>query len=293
MTFELCGRLGDSLISYLHAKWISYQYNLPLICKSFSYSADLVLDEKELGYFEIWKYPHVQQLTNVSQLSDQKDGTLFSIPYYTDIEWECKNFGTCYFKIDWKDETFRRMAKEMIAPKQPLQLILPAPETINIAMHIREGGGFDGPDLGLIFPVKAPPLSFYIDSLLRVMDLLAENALFCFVFTDARDPQVLVKKIQERIPPHARIRFGCRTENHFSINVLEDFFSLFHFDILIRPQSNFSLVPSLIHDYAIVCSPLTASRYGNKIVIDHIDLCFDEELLKKCQERVHLRRIAF
>ena len=44
------GRLGDQLIAYMHAKWVSYLYDIPLLYKPFHYSNDLVLDDKEELY---------------------------------------------------------------------------------------------------------------------------------------------------------------------------------------------------------------------------------------------------
>jgi hypothetical protein len=62
---------------------------------------------------------------------------------------------------------------------------------------------------------------------------------------------------------------------------LEDFFSLFQFDVLIRPQSNFSLIPSLLHDYALLCFPSNFSRFGARPIITNIEMQVDEELCKK------------
>ncbi len=61
-----------------------------------------------------------------------------------------------------------------------------------------------------------------------------------------------------------------KEENHHTKNVLEDFFSLFHFDVLIRPRSNFSIVPQLLHDYAIVYYPAEYIRTGTTIQITRI-----------------------
>ena len=48
ITYEFFGgRFGDCLLSYLHAKWLSYKYQLPLLYKPFKYSSDLCLDAKE------------------------------------------------------------------------------------------------------------------------------------------------------------------------------------------------------------------------------------------------------
>lgn len=40
-------RLGDQLIGFLHAKWVSFKYQIPLLYIPFSYSDQLVLSDKE------------------------------------------------------------------------------------------------------------------------------------------------------------------------------------------------------------------------------------------------------
>ncbi|MFA5306719.1 MAG: hypothetical protein WC365_04680, partial [Candidatus Babeliales bacterium] len=42
------GRFGDNLLCYVHAKWISYKYHIPLLYFPFEYSSHLVFDEAEL-----------------------------------------------------------------------------------------------------------------------------------------------------------------------------------------------------------------------------------------------------
>ena len=44
------GRFGDNLVSYCHAKWISYKYNIPLLYKPFDYSDQLMMDVLEIPY---------------------------------------------------------------------------------------------------------------------------------------------------------------------------------------------------------------------------------------------------
>ena len=65
------------------------------------------------------------------------------------------------------------------------------------------------------------------------------------------------------------------------MNVLVDFFSLFQFDVLIRSQSNFSLIPSLLHDFALVYSPTAYSRNGEEIVIEKWEVALHEEVYQK------------
>jgi hypothetical protein len=60
----------------------------------------------------------------------------------------------------------------MISPRSSkLKLLNPPKETINIAMHYREGGGVDAECVRLQLPMKLPPLSFYQEALKKVRSL--------------------------------------------------------------------------------------------------------------------------
>src|SRR5579862_7273227 len=51
VTYEFTGgRLGDNLLSYLHAKWISHTRQIPLLYKPFPYSSELCLHDIEIPY---------------------------------------------------------------------------------------------------------------------------------------------------------------------------------------------------------------------------------------------------
>ena len=87
------------------------------------------------------------------------------------------------------------------------------------------------------------------------------------------------------------INFTFREVNSCGKNVLEDFFSFFHFDVLIRPQSNFSIIPSLLHDYAVVYSPASFSIENQVVKIDRVNLDIDNELYEKLLLRRFKKKI--
>lgn len=289
VTYDLSGgRFGDCLLSYLHAKWLAYEKNIPLIYRSFTYSNQLVLEEKEKNFTTIGNEPRMRIYWGVPPNPHIKLPLLYICPYFPEDPWELENTKRTdgsdwiYFKVDWKDPKFRQAAREMVAPKKNLSLIHPPKDRISIAIHLREGGDYDFSDKYTLWPVKFPPLHFYIDSLLSVIESLKGKDLYCHVFTDALDPESWVKQIEEAVPPGTPIVFNYRKKNNKpSANVLEDFFSLFHFDILIRPQSNFSIVPSLLHDFALVYSPNKLSRTDNGITITSINIEKNDELYER------------
>ncbi len=243
------GRLGDCLITYLHAKWLAYEKGVPLLYKPFEYSSFLVLHDREL-----------RKVQTASK-------NIYKCPYFPESTWEMKNHPFSGFAVDWKDPEFRTIVRELIAPKGKLDLIRPPENVRGVALHVREGGGYDVNGFAY-FPTKFPPLSFYIDGVKAALAQFPGEHLYCQLFTDALDPAALITKIRQELPPDASIEFHYRDNNNVhDANVLEDFFSLFEFDILIRPASNFSIVPSLICDYAMVYAAEDYDAEQGRVVV--------------------------
>lgn len=286
VTYNRGGRFGDHLLSYLHAKWVSYQYQIPLRYQPFRYSSDLVLSEKEV---RLSKDPDRHKRISISMENGPIDlqspvPTMYICPYFPEDRWELEKCGYYHFAVDWKDRKFRKIAREMIAPKKKLNLVIPSKKSVNIAIHVREGGGFDSEQTRIEAPLKLPPMSFYVEGLLKILSYFPNQKVECYLFTDALNPKKIVRVLKDAVP-HVKFHYR-KSDNHHDENVLEDFFSLFHFDVLIRPQSNFSIVPSLIYDYAIVYSPREAIVVGDYVVIDQINLEVNEELYQKLLSKI-------
>ncbi len=292
ITYEFSGgRFGDNLLAYLHAKWISYLSKTPLLYKPFPYSSLLQLDDSELRESALDLSRH-QSINLSTHPKIQSSLQLYVCPYFPESNWERHKtkdgYGKkwFYFDVDWNNSEFRKMAKNLISPKEKYQLTIPPAGTIGVAIHVRNGGGYDPTDAGLHVPTKFPPIDFYTDALLKVISLFRDMKIYCFVFTDALNPQSVVDQIKTSVPAETPIVFDCRLEDNFhDKNVLEDFFSLFHFDVLIHPESNFSLIPTLLQDYAIVCTPLWGYCVGKTATIDQVSFKINELLYKKAREK--------
>ena len=292
VTYEFSGgRFGDNLLTYLRAKWVSDQYQIPLLYKPFPYSSELMLHDvdhcynpRECRHCQILYF---QEGSNVQPFS--KDvSRLYVCSYFPECPWERTHLKGPngapwnFFQVDWENPEFRARLEKLIAPKQHLFLTIPPQDKISIAIHFREGGGYDKGDWALNYLTKAPPLDFYIEGLLQVVSLFPERSLYCHLFTDALKPDQIIESFAKALPSETDITFDCRSKgNSHTENVLEDFFSLFNFDVLIHPHSNFSLIPALIHDYAITYSPLSGKRKGNTAIIDKVKFEINEELYKK------------
>ncbi|HSX25983.1 MAG TPA: hypothetical protein VLE89_03145 [Chlamydiales bacterium] len=289
------GRFGDNLLSYLHAKWISYTNDMPLLYKPFELSEGLVLSQLEKPYAgsgaEGWT---PVELGRGRMIYKRTGGpTLYISPYFPEDPHELKSGRDLnrrswpYFAVDWHHPGFRKVAREMIAPKENLKLLDLPQKKITIALHFRDGGDFDGPDMHLKIPLKFPPAKFYIEALREVFARFPGHQFYCYIFTDANSPEEVARRICEAFPPDAPIQFDWRKEkNHWDLHVLEDFFSLFLFDVLIHPQSNFSVVPTLIHTFAIAIAPKAFHMDKQKnVFIDEIDQQIDPELCSQIQLR--------
>jgi hypothetical protein len=282
ITYEKGSRFGDNLLTYLHAKWISYQRQIPFRYKPFKYSSKLVMHDREFRLSRDKKDRTISKIDVEPIDLEKTESTLYICPYFPEDPWELARVPCYRFEVDWKDPEFRKGVREMIQPKKRLRLVEPSKKTINIAIHVREGGGFDPESTKLDSPLKLPPLSFYAEGLSKIVALFPDKKILCHVFTDAVDPQKIVDVLKTAAPSGASVKFDYRkSKNRHDKNVIEDFFSLFNFDVLIRSQSNFSMIPALIHDYAIVYSPIGAKVEEGKVVIDQAELVMNEGLYQK------------
>jgi|SRR5579862_5434200 len=282
------GRLGDNLIGYLHAKWLSYQYQIPLVYKPFRYSSELMMDVCETVLNCSYQGNVELAVGNLDSITSDAS-LLYTCPYFPENPWDIEHYPhNFHFKVDWKNEEFRNLARKMISPKKSLRLIVPFKDTINMAIHIREGGGYDDENNIIGNPLKLPPMHFYIQGLSEVLPLFKGKPIYCYVFTDAQHPEVLVEELKKTVPSDTSIVFDWRRQgNHHGSNVLEDFFSLFHFDVLIRPQSNFSIVPSLLQDFAVVCTPTDFLNKDRQITITKIHVDVNQKLFDELEQRLN------
>ena len=292
VTYELSGgRFGDSLISYLHAKWFAYQRNIPVVLKMFTYSNYLVLDEAELKTHPCKMGLARHYLGRGDFFFNGRgppEGILYICPYFPEDSWELKNTndlqGNPYhsFEVDWKDPGFRKEALAMIAPKRSMPLTKLREGVINVALHIRDGGGYDFDDFRTRFPLKLPPFQFYVDGVKAILDLFPGRQIDIHLFTDAQFPEMVAKRIENEVNPGPRVKmFYRKGSSHFNRNVLEDFFSLFQFQVMIRPQSNFSMIPTLLQDFAVVYSPKECSIGDEGVRIEEVSLEVDRVLYER------------
>ncbi len=282
VTYDLGGgRFGDQVIGYLHAKWISYKYDMPLFYKPFIYSDHLMmhLQEKDFDSNYLRFYKRVVR-PKYQQSIDYQNGkeTLFVIPYFPENLWEhTPREQWYYFPVDWEDEGFKKEIRKMVAPINfTPQLVLPEGKEA-VAVHVRLGGGFDSSDAYKAIPLKIPPLSFYSEQIRYLYYLLGEKPLYVHVFTDDKDPKKLVSTFYEQTKD-LDVEYGYRAGgNAHDQNVLQDFFEMARFNYMIRPDSNYSLVVSKIGDFKVVIAPLNCVWIDNNTCyIDEVEVFYSK-----------------
>lgn len=288
------GRFGDCLMCYLHAKWLSYEFDLPLVYQPFSLSDQLVLDDNEIkydpSYFKNKRRGVILGKQDFSKFFDPAYEVFF-VPYFPEAEWERKhtrgpyNFDWQSFAVTWEDKNFKRICRECVAPKKNLPLIYPPKDCVSVALHLRTGHNYDTDGTRRVLPTKFPSTGFYLEGLLEVISLFKDKPIYCYIFSDTTELEGVIKKISSRLPKDCSIEFVYRKETEKTKDdVLIDFFSFFNFDVLIYPESNFSMVPALIGDFALTFTPLEVKYKEN---ISYISKMKIEKNFEKIKEVMH------
>lgn len=277
VTFGWGGRLGDNLLDYTHAKWISYKQGIPLLFQTFEYSDQFVFDdvEEKLTQENQSQYATVI-LKSLSQIEDKiTQNTLYFLPHTCDSYDEFifnGSYGT-FVDVDWSDPNFKRMMQRLIAPKKSLNLDVPPNDVISVALHYRNGGGFvwDTDKMKHGLPLRFPENVYYFKQLKKLHSLVGHQPIYVHIFTDHPAPEE-IKLMFEAKFLNTNIEFGCRTEgNRHDANVLEDLFSMMNFDCLIRPMSHYSMTASHLGDFKIEIFPIHGYFSGeNKFIVDKV-----------------------
>lgn len=272
------GRFGDNLVSYFHARWLSFKYGLPFLYRPFQYSDKFCMDRMDprLGS-PSFKFRHNIKVIKEHDINITPSSTLFVVDYFPEckLEFELFDWSTRpYFPVDWEDLEFRKEIARCLTPKKPVSSLNLPPNCITVAVHVRRGGGVDPEATGLLVPLKFPPDSYYIEQIRRVANIFKNQFLYVYIMTDDLNPSKIAKNYA-RVINNSWIKFDCRLKgNSPHSNVIEDFLSLTKFDCLIRCQSNFSLMASNLGNYKLLITPLHAYIKEKEIIIDHVELVF-------------------
>lgn len=278
ISYELsCGRMGDNLVAYLHAKWISYRYGQELLYRPFKNSDKFMLHNLEIPLDEHAYRSRAAMITKDNYRTvNLSDTGLYTIPYFSDFDHE---YPGRYFAsdsplaIDWNDEGFRKIVSEYIAPIEPLKnMIFPPEPCISVAMHVRRGGLFDPVPTLKSDQLKFPPNSFFSEQLKFVCKKYPNKFIYAFIFTDDLNPHIIADEISRAMVGYNVVIDYRPTNTSDTAFVLEDFFSIPLFDVLIRPCSNFSYVAGKLGDFLLEISPAKYCVIGDEVQITRVEV---------------------
>lgn len=260
------GRFGDNLLSYAKAKWLSYKFNIPVLCLPFKYADQLMLAQQETFY----TVELAQQFSRIMRLPNAINYTLH--PHSNTLYISHWN---AHIPIDWFDTIFLEEIKKNISPLYPIKKIVIPDNCISIAVHVRNGGGFaaDTQQEKKRCPLRFVPDEFFIEQIQRIADMFPTEKIYVYIFTDHPEPIQLKQKFGNSLK-NPRLILDCREKNnsHHS-NVLEDFFSMMDFDCLIRPGSHYSRFVQRLGNNKMVIYPESIKKISpDKYVINVINI---------------------
>lgn len=285
VTYRLSGgRMGDNLMAYMHAKWVSHHCDLPLIYFRFPFSDQFVFDDVEIKASFLGDLDYAfrvlkpgENLVKMVRQTDLPKKVLFIIPYFPESPSEISASLSSqqpfpYFRTNWEDPIFRKKLKELIAPKKAIKSFPLPKDKITVAVHIRRGGSFgsDTDSIKTQYPLKFPSDEFFLEQLRRLYELLERQSLYVYLFTDDENPAIIKAKYQEHLLD-LDMEIHCREKgNRWNTNVLEDFFALTQFDCAIHGESNFAICAGILADYKVEIFPQSCVLVNDTVKIDKI-----------------------
>ena len=274
------GRFGDQLLLLLKNYWVSYKYQIPFVPNKNQPFKRLFLDQISSNLPN--NLPHI-----VCKSEDEIKKIDTPSIIYIDYSFKDDTWNSPVQIHDWKNLRTNRDFLTKFRKLTGLQnstdclLISPNKDITSIALHIRfwEKGynlksiqiiddtqknytfhPYEEKSIDFYFPLKFPPLQFYIDQLNYITALEPKGSYYVFLFTDYPDPEKIANAINDHLENKDAFHFDWRRNESESNDELtrtyEDFYSLLNFDYLIRPgESNFSQMTQILKDYKYAIFP--------------------------------------
>lgn len=275
-------RFGDSLLAFAHGLWFAENHHLPLVYSPFPYAEDLVLyhhpdvlhlDPETFGTIITLNSPGMHNnLYRLCMTDSIPENSLIVVSYFPESLYETKAFPVPYIQINWDEPKFLNRMRELVQPIKSYPILDLPKDRATVALHIRTGYGFDhvpgyfvdGVGGSTRFPMKIPPMKYYINSLKLLVGII-NGPVYVHIFTDDPHTAQIVKLFQDHFA-NSDVIFGTRiAQNNYHSNVLEDFFAMQQFDCLIRSDSNFSLMASRLFPFKIAIAPESSNTTGTEI----------------------------
>ena len=265
-----CGRLGDRLLNYSKAKFISYKYKIPMVMKlsEAMQFEQFPLLEKLNTIYENFE-DHFNETIDVyskkdfdSKLKslDKEKNILFLISWFLDVD---------PYKEKIKDKNFEEELKTCLKPKVNQKNKFKIKKDVNnVAVHIRRGDiKYDK-----TFPLKSPPIKFYCDQIINLSNYLNNGPINIYIFTDEENKEELLSKLKDKVNIK-NINYILKDSNPNDINsILEDMLDISELDYLIRPCSSFSKISQYLGNHSVIISPMSCTFHDDKLFITSIQI---------------------
>lgn len=285
ITYNLGGsRFGDKVLGYLQARYVSYVTKLPFLYRPFIYSDQLDLSYDALPYDQYAhsysRHVHVESRDNftefMAQIRDESTpDTLYIVDYFpADIsEWDRTDYNqtnSLLFVHSWYDLNFSEYMRNSMRP------VITIPDftkenCLNVAMHVRTLSGGDTPQTSWAYlPLKHPSRDYYERQILKVYEWNLKRPMHVFIFSDTDNPHELVAHFSSKFQG-LNIEFNIQIlTNPDTNNVIQDFFAMQKFDVLIATQSNFSMLAAKIGKFDMVLFPVHVKGQYPNLYIDRV-----------------------
>ncbi len=285
ISYEYCpGRFGDKILGYSHARYLSYATKLPFLSRPFPNSEFLTIEYQSIPFAENAKqYCQIFHIKSADTLAEffrkiqdpNTPPTLFVVDYFPadTSEWDWPyTWWTSALVIPWKEKAFANYLRKSLQPKIPIPDFT-VTGRLNVADHIRHLSGPDTAEASpKCFPLKMPSLNYHERQIRRVYEWNGKRPMHVFIFSDTKTPLEFLEQIKGRFTSED-ILFNIQALEKPDVNyVVQDFFAMQKFDVLITTQSNLSMMASRLADFDMVISPVHAvGEYPNSEV-DRIQL---------------------
>jgi hypothetical protein len=302
ITYECpTGRLGDQIIAYVKAKWLSHKYKITFLYQPFPGSEKLKLHFEERLSVEK-NLPSNAERVLVTSSTPLNRTMARPTAYIVKLSTQKDELGDgdTPFLCKVHDPTFKKIISKMLAPAIAVKKISLPKNRISVAVHVRKGSGPDNPvssrqlynsraystkpiriidktDLNNLcvderWPNKFPPDQFYIDQI-RLFSQLVDNApLYVYLFTDYKDPAAVARTYAREIN-NPNIIFDYHSPVQIKeMGVMDDYYNMAQFDCLIRPGSNFSRAIQLFGDHPVVISARNSQWRGDAVVVENVEI---------------------
>ena len=282
-------RLGNQLINFYRAYAFAKSHDATLVLMPIYADVEEAISKriKTISYRDFLRIKKFIKIKSINQYRDTDIPYVFELP----IRYNSMGLKQIASNLSLKNEI-----RDILIESCPDFSFVDGEATLNVAVHIRTGDGFDYPRisqqfysrkdieeqiinpnsikkgeyLDMIRPLKAPPLQYYLNAISYFVQNHSEDTTF-YVFTDHQDKESLLYSLKERLDPSVDIRVYDNYCEDELIGDLNDILVMSCMDGIIRPErSTFSIAASVLADFSYEIYPISCKWIGDCLLMNKI-----------------------